>query len=41
MVSLFSMDNWFLAMDFISYAVENGLKGDSNPSDKCVLAERA
>ena len=21
----FSMDNWFLAMDFIFYAVENGL----------------
>ena len=25
------MDNWFLAMDFISYAVENGLYKSSEP----------
>ena len=31
MVSLFSMDNWFLAMDFIFYAVENGLNKFSEP----------
>ena len=27
----FSMDNWFLAMDFIFYAVENGLNKFSEP----------
>ena len=26
----FSMDNSFLAMDFIFYAVENGLEGQNN-----------
>ena len=31
MVSLFSMNNWFLAMDFIFYAVENGLHKFSEP----------
>ena len=31
MVSLFSMDNWFLAMDFIFYAMENGLNKFSEP----------
>ena len=27
----FSMDNWFLALDFIFYAVENGLNKFSEP----------
>ena len=30
----FSMDNWFLAMDFIFYAVENGLNKFSEPKKK-------
>ena len=33
----FSMDNWFLAMDFIFYAVENGLNKFSEPKMNCKI----